>query len=178
MRISIIGYPGSGKTYLAELISRKLSVPHIHIDRFWFEAGGMKISRASSEADRERVRAEVREKALEAITAKSWVSDGFYSRIQPEIAERADIVLYLDIPLWRRLLNHAKRICDPSHRHEELTMWNEFGFFFEIIRQHFAFRSKFKKFLDAYGYKVIVLRSRKDIADYIATLGFTEVERR
>ena len=170
MRISVTGYTGSGKTYTAEMISKKLSIPHIHLDRFWFEAGGLKINRKTSDEDKDRIRAHVRAKALEAIAVDSWVSDGFYSRIQPEISERADLVLFLDIPLWRRLLNHARRIFKRSNRHKELTFWNELTFFYEILRRYFTYRPKFVNFFSEYGYKVTVLRSRKETKRYIENL--------
>jgi adenylate kinase family enzyme len=119
MRITIIGLSGSGKSTLARAISNKLSIPHIHLDRFWFEGGGK--TGEHDTPDIERVRAYVREKTLEAIAVDSWVSDGFYSRVQPEIAEQADVVLFLDIPLWKRLLSHAKRMLQPATRHKELN---------------------------------------------------------
>src|SRR6185312_12755385 len=116
MRISIIGLPGSGKSTVARMIAERFSIPHIQIDRFWFEAGGR--TGGHDTLDIEQVRALVREKTLAAIAAESWVSDGFYSRVQPEIAKRADAVVLLDIPLWRRLLNHAARTLQRNNRHK------------------------------------------------------------
>src|SRR5680860_285836 len=103
MRITIVGLPGSRKSILAQKIAEKKHIPHIHIDRFWLESGGGQNSRATLNPEQTHV--DVREKVLKAIQMESWVSDGFYSKIQPEIAERADTVIFLDIPLWRRLFN-------------------------------------------------------------------------
>ncbi len=161
---------GSGKTTLAEKISEKLSIPHIHLDRFWFEAGGTHVDQHTSEAERERVRAFVRQKALAAIAADSWVSDGFYLRQAPEIAKRADVIIFLDIPLWRRLLNHAKRILRPSTRHGELTTWHEMTFFFEIIRRTRTQGPKLRQFIKEYRSKIITLKSQEEIDKYLETL--------
>jgi adenylate kinase family enzyme len=109
MRISIIGLPGSGKTTLANAISEKLSIPHIHLDRFWFEAGGREGSRTTPPDEMEIIRAYIKEKVTPLIAEDSWVSDGFYPRIQTLIAERVDKIVFLDVPLWTRLMNHAPK---------------------------------------------------------------------
>jgi len=171
MRISIIGLSGSGKTTLAEMISKKLSIPHIHLDRFWFEAGGSKLSTNSSHEEDERAREYMKKMILIELSAVSWVSDGFYSRLQPEISSRADVVLFLDIPLWRRLLNHAKRMLKRSSRHKEVTIWDDLIFFPEIIRRTFVKGQRMRKFVEGYRDKVIVLKSRKDIDRYLRTIG-------
>lgn len=95
MRITVIGLPGSGKSTLARAISKKLGIPHIHLDRFWFEAGGRKGPETTPNLA--EVRAHVDARAREAIAAPAWVSDGFYNRLQSEIAERADTIMYLAI---------------------------------------------------------------------------------
>src|ERR1700723_1080874 len=133
MRITIVGLPASGKTALAKIISKKLSIPHIHIDRFWLEAGGRKGSMDTPNI--ERVSAHVRDETMAAIVGESWVSDGNYSQLQPEIARRADIIIFLDISLWRRLLNHAERMFERPRRHPELNIWREISFFFEVIKR-------------------------------------------
>lgn len=168
MRIDIVGPPASGKSMLAEAISKKLSIPHMQIDRFWFEAGGRQGSHDTPNI--EEVRAHIRKKVLENIIADSWVSDGFYSRVQSEIAQRAEIILVLDIPLWKRLFNHARRITKPSTRHKELSAWQELTFFFEIIRRTFKNRGRLEQFISDYKNKVVVLKSYKEIDRYLETL--------
>src|SRR6185436_4688168 len=111
MRISIIGHAGSGKSTLARKISEKFSIPHIHLDRFWLEAGGLRVEdRVATPEERDTIRAHMKEKALAEVSKESWVSDGYYRRIQPLIAERADTIVYLNLPLLRRLYSHAKRV--------------------------------------------------------------------
>ena len=170
MRISIIGLSGSGKTTLAKVISEKLSIPHIHLDRFWFEAGGLEADKNGSAEESERVRLHMSEKVLAELSADSWVSDGNYSRLQPEISSRADAIIFLDIPLWRRLLNHAKRMLKPSSRHKEVNIWDDLIFFPEIIRRTFLKGPKLRKFVDEYRDKVIILKSRNDIDRYLRTI--------
>jgi adenylate kinase family enzyme len=168
MRITILGLPGSGKSTLAKAIAKKLHLPYIHIDRFWLEAGGGHNSRSTPNP--EHAHAHVRAKVLEAIQAESWVSDGVYSRIQPEIAERADAVVFLDIPLWRRLLNHAARTLHRENRHGEMSFWDDIEFFAEIISREMRKKAKIERFVDEYSEKAVILRSRNEIDRYVANL--------
>jgi adenylate kinase family enzyme len=168
MRITILGLPGSGKSTLARKISEKLRIPYIHIDRFWLEAGGGHNSRTT--ADPEKAHAHIREEVLKAIESPSWVSDGVYRLIQPEIASRADIVIFLDIPLWRRLLNHAERTVHRKHRHGEMSFWADLGFFPGIISRDLRKKGKIEAFVESYRDKAIVLKSRRQIAEYLKSL--------
>jgi adenylate kinase family enzyme len=168
MRVTIIGLPGSGKSTVADMIAEKLSIPHIHIDRFWFEAGGRTGEHDTPNI--EQVREYVREKVLEAISAESWVSDGFYSRVQPEIASRADVVLFLDIPPWLRLLNHATRTLQRDNRHKEVSVWDDITFFSEVVRRTFRTGPKLHAFVNQFKDKTVILRSRKEIDQYVNRL--------
>lgn len=168
MKITIVGLPGSGKSYLGRTIAEKLRIPHIHIDRFWFEAGGRTGSHDTPNID--QVHAYVREKVLAAIREPSWVSDGIYSRVQPDIANKADVIVFLDIPLWRRLGNHMQRLMDRNVRHEELSIWDDIKFFIEVIKRDFTRKPKLMRLLEQYKNKIVTLRSRKEIRKYLAGL--------
>lgn len=150
------------------MIAEKLSIPHIHIDRFWFEAGGRTGEHDTPNI--EVVRARVKERATAAVAAESWVSDGFFSRLQPIIADRADVVIFLDIPLWRRLCNHALRTIRRSDRHKEVGLWDDITFFPELVRRTFTRGPKIRQLIQLYKGKLVVLKSRAEIEEYIAKL--------
>lgn len=168
MRITVLGLPGSGKSTLALKIAVKLDIPHIHIDRFWLEGGGGHNSRTTP--DPEKTRAHVKEEVDKAIQSKSWVSDGVYMLVQKEIADRADIVLFLDIPLWRRLLNHAERTIHRKRRHREMTFLADLAFFPEIVSRDLRKKTKIRNLVESYKSKAIILKSRKEISAYFKTL--------
>ncbi len=168
MRITIIGNCGSGKSTLARKISEEFSVPHIHLDRFWFEANGHTLRKNDIEG-KEKVRAYIREKVVDFIKQDSWVSDGWYSRVQPIIAERADYVVFLDIALWRRLANHVHRVFF-SERHPELRRWDDFKFISEIVRRTFTHGVQIQKFIQENPEKVVHLHSHQEANAFVEKL--------
>lgn len=165
MKITIIGNVGSGKTTLARNISKKLNIPHIQLDRIWFEVGGLKSENRQGEG-RERVQTATREK-VDALTRETdWVSDGWYKRIQPMITERADRLIFLDIPIWRRTVNHLRRMFS-SDRHPELSKWNDIKFFYEIFKRRFTHDPVMRAFLSEYKNKTIILRNYKEVENFL-----------
>lgn len=169
MRMSVIGLPGSGKSTLASEVSRELDIPHIHIDRFWFAAGGRLDA---NPVEKDRVRAYVKEKVVEAIQQPAWVSDGLYARVQPLIAERADVIVFLDIPVRELLWNHMVRMFRRKSRHIELSIWNDIDFLREILYRRFrkGTLKKIQRIVEDNKEKTIVLRSRKEIARYLDSM--------
>ncbi len=169
MRISIIGHCSSGKSTLAKRISEKLKIPHLHIDRLWFKSGTYKLLKPKDSEELEKARAYMKAKVEDFIKQKSWVSDGWYSRLQPMITDEADQLIFLDIPLWRRLRNHLSRIF-LSERHKELNMWDDIKFILEIIARTFNRGPKIQKFVEENRGKLLVLKSHKEADQYLANL--------
>lgn len=110
---------------------------------------------------------------MEAIQSESWVSDGFYPKIQPKIAERADLIIFLDAPLWRRLLNHTKRIFNRAERYEEVTFWEDLAFFFEMIGRDSTKSSKVNSVLEPYQSKIVILKSKREVEYFLNKLQFS-----
>jgi adenylate kinase family enzyme len=101
-RISVVGTSGSGKTTFAERLAARLGIPFIQLDALnW----GPNWTPAEVETFRDRVR--------DAVAADSWVCDGNYSAVRPIVLDRADAVVWLDLPLrtclWRVIRRTARR---------------------------------------------------------------------
>lgn len=169
MRISIIGHVGSGKSTLAERISKKFNIPHLHLDKIWFEARGHTVKPDEIE-ERERVRKYIREKVEPLVQQDSWVSDGWYGHVQPVIADRADKIIFLDISLPRRLLNHLRRTFFRKGRHTEVTFLDDFRFTYQVVRRTYARDAKMREFARTYADKVLMLRNYKEVEQYFESL--------
>lgn len=168
MRISIIGNCGSGKSTLAHTISEKFAIPHIHIDRFWFEADGH-LPQNKTPHGKIQVNARIEERVKEAVAQESWVSDGWYRRAQPFITERADHIVFLDISLWRRVMNHLWRVFFTA-RHQELSRFDDLKFTYQIIRRTFTQGPQMHEYVAQHPEKAVHLRSYKEAANYVAQL--------
>ncbi len=168
MRIDIIGPSGSGKSTMAARLAKGLNMPHIQIDKFWFEAGGKQGSHDTKNID--EVRAHIRKSLSNALGPESWVSDGTYIREQDGIAPLADVIIFLDIPLHVRLWNHTRRIFFESRCHQHLSIWDEVKFYKEIVKRTYTTRPKIISFIRDYKDKTITLRSYRDIDLYVSQL--------
>ncbi|MBC7478174.1 MAG: AAA family ATPase [Pseudorhodobacter sp.] len=91
-RVMVVGQPGSGKSWLAVRIGARLGVPVYHMDQITWAPGW--VERGHDE----RV---ARCAAVEA--GDAWVFDGNFSATAANRVARADQVVWLDAPVWRRL---------------------------------------------------------------------------
>ena len=124
-RIMIVGQPGSGKSTLARKLGSLLKLPVVHIDHIHWEAGW--IERSGPEKDR---------LCSEVHARDTWIFEGGRSPTWGERLERADTLIWLDIPLsiraWRvfrrTLRHHGKTRPDlpdgcPEQFNMEFVKW-------------------------------------------------------
>lgn len=108
-RVLVGGGSGSGKTTLSARIGSVLGVPHVEIDALHHGPGW--VRRPSFEAD------------VEAFTAgPSWTTEWQYSAVRPLLAERADLLVWLDLPRPQVMRQVTARTLRRWVRREEL--WN------------------------------------------------------
>ena len=111
-RISIVGSPGAGKTWLAGQLAQRLSVDHIELDAIFHQPGWQPLA---DDLFTSRVTA--------AIDSLRWIVDGNYSRVaRPIVWSRADTVVFLDLPKATVMRALLRRTVRRSWRREEL--WN------------------------------------------------------
>lgn len=108
-RVLVAGTSGAGKTTAARRIARILDVPRTEIDGLYHGAGWE--PRPTFVAD------------VEAFTsAPAWVIEWQYTAVRPLLAERADTLVWLDLPvpvtLWRLT---RRTVLRRLHRVE---LWN------------------------------------------------------
>ncbi|SLN24634.1 topology modulation protein [Falsiruegeria litorea R37] len=100
-RIMIIGGPGSGKSTLARALVDRLDLPVVHMDPIYWKGDWIL-----------RDPAQVMQMARTAADASAWVFDGNHSRSMAYRAERADLIVMLDMPrsvrMWRVLWRSAR----------------------------------------------------------------------
>lgn len=108
-RIAVAGVTGSGKPALAQHLSERLKLPYVEIDSLFHGPGWQ--PRPEFISDVERI-----------ISGDSWVIEWQYSAVRPQIAERADTLLWLDLPTPITLYQLVRRTIRRRLRRVEL--WN------------------------------------------------------
>lgn len=110
-RVSVVGNSGSGKTTLARQLARQLAVPYVELDGIFHQPGWQELPLE-----------EFRRRVGEIAARDAWVVDGNYSAVRDLLWDRADTVVWLDLPrslVMRRVIG---RTFTRAIKHEEL--WN------------------------------------------------------
>jgi adenylate kinase family enzyme len=97
-RVMVVGQPGSGKSTFARMLGDATGLPVVHIDHIHWQSGWVERSRD----DKDRL--------TRAVHAReAWIFEGGHSRTWPERLARADTLVWLDVPLPRRLWRVLRR---------------------------------------------------------------------
>jgi adenylate kinase family enzyme len=100
-RVSVVGNSGSGKTTFAKALSRSMAAPHLELDSLFHQPGWAQLPDE-----------EFRARVAEFVAADSWVVDGNYSSVQDLVWQRADTVVWIDLPrrtVMRRIILRTLR---------------------------------------------------------------------
>ena len=89
-RIVVTGLAGSGKSTLSRALAAKTCLPVIHLDLHFWKPCWV----APSET-------EWRAKQADVLAGDAWIADGNYHETLDLRLERADTVVFLDMPWWR-----------------------------------------------------------------------------
>ena len=113
-RISVAGTSGSGKSTTGRALAARLGVPYVELDALHH---GPNWQEAPPDVLRDRVAAAM------AAAPDGWVIDGNYrGKLGDLVLERADTLVWLDLPLRVSLVRLWQRTWGRILRREEL--WN------------------------------------------------------
>lgn len=108
-RVLVAGTSGTGKTTLAARLGLLLDLPHTEIDALFHGPGW--VPRPEFLADVEALR-----------MGERWVTEWQYRTARPLLADRADLLVWLDLPFRVTLARLVRRTVGRRLRREEL--WN------------------------------------------------------
>jgi adenylate kinase family enzyme len=110
-RVSVVGNSGSGKTTVAIGIASALGVPHLELDAVFHQPNWEPL-------ERELFRARV----SQFVAGDGWVVDGNYSAVSDLVWQRADTVVWMDLPRRQIMRQLAARTLRRMITRTEL--WN------------------------------------------------------
>jgi adenylate kinase family enzyme len=168
-RILVAGVSGAGKTTLARRISERTGIPHTEIDGLRHGPGWE--------------RRETFERDVELFTrAEQWITEWQYRELRPLLADRADTLVWLDVPTALTMARVIRRTVRRRLRREVLWNGNLEGplwtFFTErdhIVRWAGRTRNSWRAHVAEAAaahpeLRIVRLRSRADVATWLSAL--------
>jgi adenylate kinase family enzyme len=164
-KITIVGSSGSGKSTLARELSSRLDIKIYHLDRiFWRSGWGKKP----------------REKRIDIlqnlVRERRWIIDGTYLSTSELHLDEADTIVFLDIDpllcLKRTMKRHYEyyelsRRDIPMGSTDKLTLLHVLKVLFFTFQ---GYRTIKQKLRSCKANKIIWLRSREEVEDFVAQL--------
>ena len=178
-KVYIVGGPGSGKSTFAQQLATRIDAPVFDLDSVLWKAGGPK-----SEAERQQEMASID-------TRGSWIAEGIYSESASYLIERADLVVWIEVPLlvavWRVITRHVKRSLSGNNQYSGLRRLIRF-IWRAVVRYHLGDREagaplgterrRFtRRYLERFQAKVVGPRS-KDVSRWMADVAQSPPPRR
>ncbi|HLK26037.1 MAG TPA: hypothetical protein VKT30_15390 [Caulobacteraceae bacterium] len=163
-RVVILGCSGSGKTTLARAVGERLGMPVVHLDTLYYEPGW-----------KPRPWEAFRASLAAAVAAEAWVIDGHFAETLDLSAPRADLVVFVRQPRWRRLWRVTRRwLTDRGRDRPDLPVGCPERFDWALLKWIWRFerdvRPKTDAALAAYPAPVVRLSGDKQIARFVEKL--------
>ena len=153
-RIMVIGVSaGAGKSTFASRLGKALDIEVFHLDAYFWKSGWVEASMEEfTHAQKEMIKKN-----------SSWIVEGNYTATFDIRAEKADTIIYLELPLRLCLYRVIKRwLTNLGNRRPDLggecTEKMEWGFLKYIITTYRARKKAMKRRLDFYQEDKLVVR--------------------
>lgn len=168
-RIVVVGGSGSGKTTVACRLAELNDLPYVELDALHW---GPNWSACPEDEFRARVQA--------AIAGGGWVVDGNYTgKLGDLVLERADLVVWLDLPLrvtlprlWsrtRRRMREQTELWAGNRETWREVLFSRDSLFVYTLRTHRGKRERYEQRLARY--EMVRLRSASETEAWLASSG-------
>jgi adenylate kinase family enzyme len=167
-KVAVMGPTGSGKTTVSRLLAERLGVPHVELDSLFWKPGWVMPSAE-----------EFRPIVAAALDPNGWVVDGNYRhRLGTLVLDQADLVVWLDLPLWTKFRRIFGRTLRRIRTREVLWGTNvdtwrgaflsRDSLFWWVLKTHYPTRRTMPQLLASYPN--VRLRSQREVADFLASV--------
>ncbi|MDP1546459.1 MAG: hypothetical protein Q8L87_10580 [Anaerolineales bacterium] len=171
-RIVIVGTTSSGKSTLAEALSKRLGFKFIELDALYWEPNW---TPADTFVFWERVE--------RATDSKAWVVAGNYSRVRDLVWSRAETVIWLDFPFhtvfWRLLTRTIRRAVTREELWngnretfwEHLKLWSEESLFHWLFKTYWRRKRETPMLVSLYEHLTLIhFKHPKEAEEWLAAL--------
>ncbi len=160
MKIAVLGYVGSGKTYLSDFMAKKKSIPVLHLDSIKWDKEWKPIDDSL-----------VLPQVADFMEKEDWIIDGYYTYLLiEERLEQADQIIILQLPRLTCFYNALKRtkVRRQKGYKNDLNWW--FIKFTLFGCRNKERRTYYAGIADKYKDKTVILKSRRQVNNFIKTL--------
>lgn len=157
MKIAVLGYAGSGKTYLSDYLAEKNNIPVLHLDEIKWDKEWKPVDDSV-----------VLPKVADFMTKDDWIIDGYYTYLMiDKRLEDADLIVLLQLPRLTCFSRAVKRTL--SRRKDgyknDLNWWfvkfTLFGCRNKERRQYYA------ETVEKYKNKTVVLKTKQQVDEFM-----------
>lgn len=157
MKIAVLGYAGSGKTYLSDYIAQKKNIPVLHLDDIKWNKEWKPVDDSV-----------VLPKVVDFMAKENWIIDGYYTYLLiDERLEDADKIVLLLLPRFVCFFRALKRT--KSRKKDGYK--NDFNWWF-VKFTLFGCRNKerrnyYAEIAEKYKDKTVVLKTKRQVEEFM-----------
>ncbi|MEC0129173.1 AAA family ATPase [Paenibacillus pabuli] len=163
-KIHIIGSVGSGKSTLARHLSARLDLPYYELDNMvWHRVPQGQDVRNSPE---------MRDTLLQkAVQSNQWIIEGVHYQWVARSFEQADLIVYLNTPVWKRNVRILKRFTVQKLGLEQGNYRQTFSMLGRMYKWSYQHDRKEKAlimtFLQPHQHKLCMVRDEAELTRYL-----------
>ena len=160
MKIAVLGYAGSGKTYLSDYMAQKKKIPVLHLD-------DIKWNKEWKPIDDSVVLPAV----ADFMNNDDWIIDGYYTYLLlEERLESADKIILLQLPrltCFCRALKRSKTRKAAGYVNDMNSWFIKFLLFGCRDKKR---RTYYEEIAKKYKNKTVVLKTKRQVEEFIKTV--------
>ena len=159
MKIYIVGVVGSGKTTLAKRWSNELGIPFHELDCIIYSGNDKDRHKRSPEKQRQLID--------EIDQNEHWIIEGTYRESCHCLLDYADKIVFLDTPLWRRLVRifsmHMRQVLhiEPCHY---IPTFKMLKYMYRLTMDFEKNKTAYLSKLTPYKDKLMIIRSNENVS--------------
>ncbi len=160
MKTAVLGYAGSGKTYLSDYIAKNKNIPVLHLD-------DIKWDKQWKPVDDLLVLPQV----SDFMAKDSWIIDGYYDYLYyNERLESADLIVLLLLPrltCFYRAVKRTKLRRQDGYKNDLNWWFVKFTLFGCRNKER---RQTYAEIAEKYKDKTVVLKSQRQVSEFIKNI--------
>lgn len=160
MKIAVLGYAGSGKTYLSDYIAEKQNIPVLHLDDIKWDKEWKPVDDSV-----------VLPIVSDFMAKEDWIIDGYYTYLMiDERLQKADKIVLLQLPRITCFFRAVKRT--KSRRQDgyknDLNWW--FVKFTLFGCRNKERRNYYAEIAEKYSDKTVVLKTKRQVEEFMRSI--------